>query len=182
MAHGDARQRVWDPLVRLVHWALVVTVLLSWITQEGGGKWHEWIGYAASALVAVRIVWGAFGSRYARFRQFVRAPRATLGYGVRVLRGRAPRYIGHNPLGGWMTIALLVAVGLTGFTGWLYTTPEYWGVEWMEDTHEAMAIAVLVLAAMHVAGVVATSFAHRENLVASMIHGRKRAADSGDVE
>jgi len=174
--------RVWDPLVRILHWSLVATVLVSWLTKEGGGKWHEWIGYAASALVALRLVWGAIGSHYARFSQFVRAPGATLRYGARVLRAAAPRYIGHNPLGAWMTLALLIAVGLTGLTGWLYTTPEYWGVEWMEDTHEAMAIAVLVLAALHVAGVITTSLAHRENLVASMIHGRKRTADPGDIE
>jgi cytochrome b len=171
---------VWDPLVRVMHWCLVATVLLSWITKEGGGKWHEWLGYAASAIVVVRVAWGVIGSRYARFSHFVRRPRVTLHYGARVLHGTAPRHIGHNPLGGWMTVALLIAVGLTGLTGWLYTTPQYWGVEWMEDTHNAMAIAVLLLAAMHVAGVIATSLTHRENLVAAMIHGRKRAAQADD--
>jgi cytochrome b len=179
---GDAMVRVWDPLVRVMHWALVATVLLSWVTKEGGGKWHEWLGYAATALVVVRIAWGVIGSRYARFSQFVRTPRVTLRYGARVLRGRAPRYIGHNPLGGWMTLALLIAVALTGLTGWLYTTPEYWGVEWMEDTHEATAVAVLLLAAAHVAGVIATSLAHRENLSAAMIHGYKRTARADDVD
>jgi cytochrome b len=173
---------VWDPLVRVMHWSLVATVLLSWMTKEGGGKWHEWLGYAASALVSLRITWGVVGSRYARFTQFVRAPRVTLHYGARVLRGTAPRHIGHNPLGGWMAVALLIAVGLTGLTGWLYTTPQYWGVEWMEDTHDAMAIAVLILAAMHVAGVFTTSLTHRENLVAAIIHGRKRAAHADDID
>ena len=173
---------MWDPLVRVMHWSLVATVLLSWMTKEGAGKWHEWLGYAASAVVVVRVAWGVIGSRYARFSQFVRPPGITLRYGARVLRGSAPRYIGHNPLGGWMTLALLIGVGLTGFTGWLYTTPQYWGVEWMEDTHNAVAIAVLLLAAMHVAGVITTSLTHRENLIGAMIHGSKRAAHADDVD
>jgi cytochrome b len=173
--------RVWDPLVRVLHWALVASVAAAWLTKEGWGRWHEWIGYMSLAVVAVRIAWGWSGSRYARFSQFVRGPRAVLRYAVCVLAGSEPRYIGHNPLGGWMIVALIVDIVLVGSSGWLYTTDAYWGVEWVEDLHEALATLLLVLIALHVAGVIAASVRHRENLAGAMVHGRKRPPESGEI-
>jgi cytochrome b len=177
----QARPKVWDPLVRVFHWSLVLSVLAAWLTRHGGGAWHEWLGYAALALIALRLVWGFTGSRYARFTQFMRSPANTLDYARRVLSGKEQRHLGHNPLGAWMIVALLLSIAVAGITGWLYTTDRFWGVEWMEDLHEAFAIAVLALAAVHVAGVVFSSWRHRENLVAAMLHGRKRAPGPEDV-
>ena len=180
MSSARPSYRVWDPLVRALHWALAVTILLAWMTREGGGAWHEWIGYASLALVALRLAWGWTGPRYARFSQFVRSPAAVLQYAARVVKAEEPRYLGHNPLGGWMVVALLANVVLVGATGWLYTTNAYWGEKWLEDTHDALAISLLVLVALHVAGVVVTSIALRENLAAAMVHGRKRPPESTD--
>jgi cytochrome b len=183
VAAGEARPgvRVWDPLVRIGHWALVLSIVLAWLTRSGGGVWHEWIGYASLALIALRIAWGWIGSGYACFTQFVRSPAATLRYARLVLAHREPRYLGHNPLGGWMVLALLVNVALVGITGWLFTTDAWWGDERMENIHNAFAISLLVLAAIHVTGVIVTSLRHRENLVAAMLHGRKRPPAEGDV-
>jgi cytochrome b len=166
---------VWDPLVRIGHWSLVVCVAVSWATGEGGAGWHEGFGYAALAIITIRIVWGFAGPRTARFADFVRTPAATVAYGLRVLSGTEPRHLGHNPLGGWMIVALIICIVATGFTGWLYTTDRYWGVEWVGELHEALANTLLVLIALHVAGVILASWRHRENLVAAMLHGRKRA-------
>jgi cytochrome b len=176
-----SRALVWDPLVRVGHWTLVSAVALAWLTRAGWGAWHEWIGYAALAVVTLRIAWGFVGPRFARFRQFVLPPAKTIFYARRVLRGDEPRYLGHNPLGGWMIVALLAAVALTALSGWLYTTDAYWGVAWVGNLHEALAILVLVLAALHIGGVVFTSLQQRENLAAAMIHGRKRPPRGNDV-
>jgi cytochrome b len=178
---GAAPRRVWDPLLRLLHWLLAACVVAAWLTRAGWGKWHEWIGYATLVLVALRLVWGWIGPRHARFTQFVRSPSATLAYARQVVAGRELRHIGHNPLGGWMIVALLAVTALAAASGWLYVTDAYWGDERVEDLHEALAIALLALAALHVLGVVAASLRHRENLVASMIHGRKRAPADDDV-
>ncbi len=167
--------RVWDPLVRIGHWSLVASVAAAWFTREGGGIWHEWIGYAALAIVAVRVVWGLAGPHYARFTQFVRSPPATLRYASQVVKGSEPRHLGHNPLGGWSIVLLLAAVTLVSLSGWLYTTDKYWGVEWVGELHEALTHVLLVLVALHVGGVALASYRHRENLVAAMLHGRKRA-------
>ena len=75
-----------------------------------------------------------------------------------------------------MVVLLLAAVALTVASGWLYTTDEFWGVQWIEVLHGASSDALLALATLHVAGVLFTSARQRENLVAAMIHGRKRAA------
>jgi cytochrome b len=168
---------VWDLAVRVLHWSLVLTVAAAWLTRHSPGRWHEWIGYATLAIVAARAAWGFLGAGYARFAQFVRAPGETASYARSVLSGSETRYIGHNPLGGWMVVALLTMVALVGFTGWLYTTDRFWGVPWVEELHETLSDTLFALVGLHIIGVVFTSRKHRENLVAAMLHGRKR--DSG---
>lgn len=174
----DPTRPVWDPLVRIAHWLLAASILLAWLTRAGGGAWHERIGYASLVIIAVRIVWGWGGSKHARFREFVRGPRHTLAYAWQTLRGREPRHIGHNPLGAWMIVALLSIAALVGLSGWLYTTDKYWGVEWVEVMHDTLANALLILVAIHVLGVAYASYRHRENLIAAMLHGRKRDIES----
>jgi cytochrome b len=167
--------RIWDPFVRIVHWSLVGGVTAAWLTRSGSGAIHEWLGYGTLALVAARIAWGFMGTTYARFSNFVQRPGAVGRYALELLRRRDARCLGHNPLGGYMIVALLAVTAATGLSGWVYTTDRYWGVEWVETLHSTLADALLVLAALHVLGVVATTLSHRENLVAAMVHGRKRA-------
>ena len=143
---------------------------------------HEWLGYVALAVIAVRIPWGWIGSRYARFGQFVRAPQETIAYAQALAAFREPRYLGHNPLGGWMIVALLVTAAAAGLTGWLSVTDRFWGVKWVEELHEAAANFLFVLVGLHVAGVVFASVRHRENLVRSMLTGRKQFPRPGDVQ
>lgn len=165
---------VWDVLVRILHWSLVLTVATAWLTRHSPGRWHEWLGYATLAIVAVRTIWGFAGSGYARFADFVQPAAVTFSYARDVVAGREARFIGHNPLGGWMVVMLLSMVVLVGVTGWLYTTDRYWGVEWVEELHETLSNILFLFVALHILGVVFTSVRHRENLPAAMLHGRKR--------
>ena len=177
--------KVWDRFVRIAHWSLAGCVLAAWITAESKLKsaeaLHEWLGYAALAVIALRFGWGWIGPRYARFLQFVAGPARTLAYAKAVLRGNEPRYLGHNPLGGWMIVALLASAALAALSGWLSVTDRFWGVEWVQETHEVLGNAVIALAALHVAGVVYTSWRQRENLAAAMLSGVKRPPEPGDV-
>ncbi|OGI49744.1 MAG: hypothetical protein A3E57_05080 [Candidatus Muproteobacteria bacterium RIFCSPHIGHO2_12_FULL_60_33] len=109
--------KVWDPLVRLFHWSLVAAFAIAWLTGDDDSRWHELSGYVVVGLVAVRIIWGFVGTRYARFGDFVHSPAAIWGYTRDLLAGKARRYLGHNPLGGVMVVALLVALLATGLTG-----------------------------------------------------------------
>lgn len=169
-----SRIRVWDALVRVLHWTLVLSVATAWLTRHARGEWHEWLGYAALAVVATRVAWGFFGAGHARFSDFVRSPQATAAYARGVISGREARFVGHNPLGGWMVVALLTLVTLVGFTGWLYTTDRFWGVGWVEELHETLSNVLFTFVAFHLAGVIYTSIHHRENLVGAMFSGRKR--------
>ena len=178
MASSAAREertvRVWDPLVRLFHWALVAAFAAAWVTADEWERAHEIVGYAVIGLVAFRLVWGVVGTRYARFTDFVRGPREVIGYLEDAAAHRAPRYLGHNPAGGAMIVALLVMLVVVGATGYLLTTTTFWEVEWVEELHEAAAYAMLVLVGLHVLGVIIASLEHGENLVRAMITGRKR--------
>ena len=176
-----SRIKVWDPPVRLLHWLLAAAVLMAWVTTWTAFSAHHLAGYVALAAVLLRAGWGFIGSPYARFAQFVRAPRATLAYAVALLRGREPRFIGHNPLGGWMVLALMLVVVALALTGWLYTTDRFWGDERVEWLHLVLAWGLLGLVALHVAGVFYTSWRHRENLVRAMLSGSKIAGTKDDV-
>jgi cytochrome b len=175
----SAGVRVWDPLVRVAHWTLVTGIVATWITAElesdPARRAHEWIGYAVLAVIALRVVWGWAGTHYARFSEFVHGPAHTLAYARSVAVLSEPRYLGHNPLGGWMVVALLAMAAAAGLSGWLSVSDRFWGVKWVQELHEALANTLYALAGLHVAGVIYTSVRHRENLVRAMFTGRKRA-------
>lgn len=198
--------RVWDPLIRTFHWSLVAAFAVAYLSAEDLSTVHEIAGYAVAGLIAFRLIWGLVGSKYARFSQFLRGSSHTIRYMGEVMRGTEQRYLGHNPAGAIMTVALLLTLAGTAFTGWLLkdegrvamlpelpqiVTPAYAdgddernggrGSEALEEAHEVLANLMLFLIAVHVGGVVLTSFRHRENLVRAMVTGQKCAPDSDDM-
>ncbi|MDC9822771.1 cytochrome b/b6 domain-containing protein [Devosia sp. ZB163] len=172
---------VWDPLVRVLHWALAGSIAVAWFTSGHPKGLHQWAGYTAGALIAIRLVWGFLGPGHARFTSFVRHPRTVLNYLGDIWRGRERRHLGHNPAGGAMIIALMTAVSAQVTIGWLQTTDMFWGVEWIEELHSALAKAILLLIGLHLIGVLVASIRHRENLPAAMITGLKRSAEGDDL-
>ena len=165
--------KVWDPFVRIFHWSLVATYFGAYFI-EGGDTGHEVLGYIALGLVATRIVWGFIGTEYARFAQFVPSPHRLFIYTREAIRRHETRVLGHNPAGAVMILALICAVIATSATGWMLTTDAYWGDELIEELHELIANATVVLVGIHVAGAIYESVRHRENLILAMITGRKR--------
>lgn len=172
---------VWDLAVRILHWSLAASCAGAWVTTEIGLRWHNPLGYLALTLVGLRVAWGFIGSRHARFSQFLRSPRATWDYAREVGRGGGARYLGHNPLGAWMAVALWACVAALGFSGWLFQTDAFWGETWLDRTHSAFGWGLLGLVVLHVAGVAFTSWRHRERLVRAMFTGTKPPAGPGDV-
>ena len=169
-----AAVKVWDPLVRVFHWSLATLFLVAYVTGDEIERVHVAAGYAIAGLIALRVVWGFVGPRHARFSNFVRSPREVLAYLRDVAMFRAPRYLGHNPAGGVMIIALLVLLLGTGLTGYLMTTDVFWGAKWIEEVHEALANLTVGLIVFHVVGVLISSLKDGENLVKSIITGWKR--------
>jgi cytochrome b len=173
-ATPPATVKVWDPFVRVFHWSLASLFVVAYATGDEIEQVHIAAGYTIAALIAVRIVWGFVGPHHARFASFVWSPRNVLGYLRDVALLRAPRYLGHNPAGGAMIIALLVALAGTCATGIMMTNDAFWGAKWVEEVHEIFANLAVGLIVVHVIGVIVASFEHRENLVTAMFTGRKR--------
>ena len=185
MSASSASKTIWPVWVRVLHWTLAASVIAAFVTHEAdnpGHEWHEPIGYVALAAAGLRLLLGLIGPREERLSAFLRGPRDTLAYARDVLRHKAPRHVGHNPLGAWMVLALLVNGVLAGGTGGLFTTDAFWGAEWLEELHGALGEAFVPLVGLHLLGVVHASLMQRESLVAAMFHGRKRAPGPGDVE
>jgi cytochrome b len=164
---------VWDPFVRIFHWSLVAAMAYELIF-EPGTKAHVYVGYYVIAIVSLRMVWGLIGTRHARFSDFVKSPAAVAGYLKSLLSGNPRHYLGHNPAGGWMVVVLLIMAAITGFTGYAMKTDALWGEEWIEQLHEFCANGMIGLIALHVLGVIVSSYMHRENLVSAMITGKKQ--------
>ncbi|WP_242475168.1 cytochrome b/b6 domain-containing protein [Thiohalocapsa halophila] len=176
---------VWDPFIRLFHWALALAFCTAYMTGDGYYELHLWLGYTVLALVLMRLPWGLLGPRHARFQDFVAGPRRTLAYAAAFLRGRAARHLGHNPLAGWMIVLLLLVLTITALSGItldaaenrsgpLGSTRLFIYGDIIEAAHLLSTNLALALIGLHLAGVAATSWMYRENLPAAMITGYKR--------
>ncbi len=174
--------KVWDLVVRLFHWTLALGCIANLTVLREVESAHELVGYVILGAIAIRILWGFVGSRHARFSDFVTGPRRLMGYLASLIRGKAQRYIGHNPAGGLMMLALIGLAIICGVTGVMMEQDAFWGVEWVEDVHETAANLILALAILHVLAALVESWHHRENLIHAMITGRKRAATGTDVD
>jgi cytochrome b len=109
---------VWDPIVRLFHWSLVLAFIVAYATGEEESAIHTNAGYIILVLLLTRIIWGFIGSQHARFSDFVSSPSSAIGYIKGLFSRQHPkRYLGHNPAGGWMIFALIFSLGMTIFTG-----------------------------------------------------------------
>ena len=180
--------KVWDPLVRVCHWALAAAFFAAFVSADDG--WlplHAAAGYTVLGLVLLRVIWGFIGPAHARFSSLVHRPSNVWQYLKQLVLLKPPRYLGHNPLGGAMAVLLLSVLILTAVSGlMLYGTDQHAGPlvqwlagspwareEWLDETHEVLADLSVFLIVFHVAGVILDSCLHRENLAKAMITGRK---------
>jgi cytochrome b len=177
---ASATVQVWGLPLRVFHWALAALVLTAWFSANVYDTLHEIAGYLTVALIAFRLVWGFIGPSYARFANFVRSPVIVLRHLRDLAHRREKRYLGHNPAGGAMIVALLALLVISTVSGWMQTTVLFFGVEWVEKLHAYTSHLVLILATVHVLGVLFTSLSQRENLVLAMITGRKAIATGHD--
>jgi len=175
--------RIWDLPIRAFHWSLVVCITGSIISVNIGGnaiQWHAYFGYTILTLIIFRIVWGFVGSTYARFSSFTASPTRILQY----LRGQAPRYLGHNPLGSLSIFALMLSLSVQVTTG-LFGDDEiaFQGpfakyvssstIELLSSIHDINQYVIYGLIGLHVASIVYYFKFKNENLVMPMLLGDK---------
>lgn len=169
-----SRILVWDLPTRAFHWTLALSFAGAFLTAESEKfrDIHVMLGYTMLGLVGFRLLWGFVGTRYARFASFAYGPQAVLRYLRSVATLRPEHHVGHNPAGSWaiyLLLGLTAAAGLSGLA--VYND---FGGELFEELHEGLANAMLAVVAVHVAGVLASSLLHGENLAKSMLTGYKR--------
>jgi cytochrome b len=184
--------KVWDPFVRIFHWTLVLSFFIAYVTEEDFLTIHTFAGYTVLTLLVLRIIWGLIGTRHARFSDFTYSPQTIKKFIKDTFYLRAKRYLGHNPAGGAMILLMIISLLVTTLTGIavygieeqagplssFYTQKDsLWG-DVFEETHEFFANFTLLLVFIHVAGVIVESFIHKENLVKSMVDGKKRSDTS----
>ena len=186
-------RRVWDLPVRIVHWLLVIGIAGSYATHKLGVayfRYHLWFGYLVVVLAAFRILWGFVGTRHARFASFLRGPRATVAYLAALLRGAAPATPGHNPLGGWMVMFLLLSLLAQGITGLfandeIFNTGPLYG--YISDAlslqltswHRRLFDWILIAAALHVLAVIGAPRVRRPRPHRAHVHRKKAGAPAG---
>ena len=168
--------KVWDAPTRVFHWLLVLCCLGAVLTQESE-RWrllHVTLGYSMAGLVMFRLLWGVWGTRYARFSNFIKGPAAIKAYIQAARTGHPEATIGHNPVGALAVLAVLSLVAVLAVTG--YLTYNDLAGDWTEDLHEAAANLLYGVVALHILGVIFSSHLHKENLVRAMVTGNKVAA------
>ena len=181
--------KVWDLSVRVFHWSLASAFFIAYLTEDDFLDLHVFAGYTIAGLIVYRLFWGLIGTRHARFSDFVRPPREVFAYLKDMATFHPKRYIGHNPAGGAMVVALLVSLLITVLTGLsVYGAKEMAGPladlfanapnfvgNVVEELHEFFANFTLFLVGFHVVGVILAGLQHGENLVRSMLNGKKKA-------
>ncbi len=112
--------KVWDPLVRIFHWSLVLFFAVAYISGESDlDTVHAWAGYIIAGLITFRLIWGIIGTKHARFSGFVYRPAVIKQYLKSLLSRHPKHYIGHNPAGGAMVIIMLLMLIVLSWTGLL---------------------------------------------------------------
>ena len=179
---------IWDPLVRIFHWTLVITFSIAFISEDDYLTIHSWAGYTILSLLMIRILWGFIGTKHAKFSDFVFSKQDITQFIKDTLLFKAKRYLGHNPAGGAMVILLIFSLLFTACSGLVIFAIEEgqgplafllsevssnWG-DIVEEIHEFFANFTLFLIAVHIAGVIIESLIHSENLIKSMFTGTKR--------
>lgn len=197
---GDSPPALWDPVVRLTHWGVAMAVLLNAVVTDGGSVPHVWIGWIALSLLLLRLLWGVAGPVEARFASFPPAPRAALAHLRALAAGRPARHPSHNPAGAIMVYAFWAALAVVTVTGVLVTGSGPVGVmeakaaaergDWAavaahrpvlgkdmtklaKGVHGVTANLILILAALHVAGVAVESRRMRADLLRPMLFGAR---------
>jgi cytochrome b len=190
-ANDDDRLRsvkVWDLPTRLFHWILVVLVVASFVTANVDGNlmtYHMLIGYGILVLVLFRLAWGITGGRQSRFGSFVRSPGTVARYTTDFIKGNSRSYLGHNPLGGWSIIAMLLTLLTQIGTGLfanddIFTEGPFYPLvskdvsDCLTDIHLVNRFILVFLLAVHVFAVFYYLFAKHENLLKPMITGVKK--------
>lgn len=176
--------KVWDILVRFTHWTVAAGIIANLFFTEDGSDLHVYVGYTVLGLVVVRLLWGLVGTRYARFTSFFPTPtRLKHHLSALIVRRVDEQHLGHNPLAAIMMLSLWAVIIGLGVTGYLMETDIFSHIQLLgnkdvlEEIHELLANSLYLLVPLHIVAAIAMSYWQRQNLIKSMITGKKTVTD-----
>ena len=170
--------RVWDILVRITHWTVAAGIFANLLFTEDGSELHEIVGYTVVGLVVIRLLWGLFGTRYARFSNFFPTPTRLKRHLADLSARRVDEeHLGHNPLAALMMFTLWAVIIGLGLTGYLMETKILGSKDLMEGIHEFLANSLYLLVPLHIVSAIVVSYWERQNLIKAMITGNKTVID-----
>ncbi len=168
---------VYDLPTRVFHWLFAGLFLTGFIiakTIEDDSPWfsyHSIAGLTLGFVVILRIIWGVFGTKYARFSGFALNPIDLVNYFKGILSGDKTRWAGHNPASSWAGVIMMVMAFGLAVTGYFMTSgPDK---ESFEDIHELFANGFIIVVVLHIAGIVLHTIRHKELIAFSMVDGKK---------
>lgn len=173
-------QLVYDLPTRFFHWLFVGMFIVAFFIgktvddESPVFTYHMLIGLVMSFAVVLRIIWGFFGTKYAKFSSFLLNPVSLFNYFSGMLTGKSMRSLGHNPASSWAALVMMALGAGLGVTGYLMTTGNK---ETFEDLHEILANTFLIVAIMHIAGIIIHTIKHKEAIGLSMVDGKKQAVE-----
>lgn len=185
LSNPKTRQvKVWDILVRFTHWTVAAGIIANLLFTEDGSDLHIYVGYTVVGLVVLRLLWGLIGTRYARFTSFFPTPiRLKRHLSALSVRRVDEQHLGHNPLAAIMMLSLWAVIIGLGVTGYLMETDIFSHIQLLgdkdvlEEIHELLANSLYLLVPLHIVAAIAMSYWQRQNLIKSMITGKKKVSD-----
>jgi cytochrome b len=172
--NGKQQVRIWHPLIRIIHWLLVVIFTANYFILEAGSQWHQWLGYTAVSAVAIRIVWGFIDKGYGNFKNFNFSKQELVSHLHHIKQRKVPTESGHNPLGWLMAFAviiLFIGLGVTGFM--MEEIDQFFGNSTLEEVHEWIANILYAAVLVHIAAVIFNGWRGRIELIRPMFTGNR---------
>jgi len=184
---------VWDLPTRLFHWLLVASLVAQYATVEwleNAVQWHFYIGYFTLFLLIFRVIWGIVGTQHAKFSSFIVGPSRVLNYIKTIFRKDSIPAVGHNPLGGWFVVIMLLLLAAQAISGLFMTddifldgpyrqlaSDELLGV--MSSVHHLAFDILLYVIALHIGAIIFYGVYKKQKLVPAMVHGNKVSTTVG---
>lgn len=170
---------VYDLPTRIFHWLFATLFLIAFTAANLSDdeslifSIHMIAGISLLFVLSLRIFWGLFGTKYARFNSFKLKPTELIAYFKQAMASKTKAYFSHNPASSYAAVfmfALTIGLGITGISMALGNDPKFF-----EDAHEIMSNLFIITVVAHLLGILFHHLRHKDSTWSSMIDGKKNS-------
>ncbi len=180
------KAKVFDIPTRFFHWIFALLFVCAFsiakFTDDDAAlyPYHMLMGFMMVFAIFLRAIWGIIGTKYARFSSFSLNPLKLIEYFASILRGNKRPTINRNPASSFAAItmfAISIALGISGYLMATATTEQK--MHDIKEIHEILATLFLIIALLHILGIIIHTITQKDPIGLSMINGTK-AAHNGE--